>query len=103
LLQPGDLRTPLVQASLKQEWMLGAGAIVVFAAVYQRTERRYGRRAVQYVHMEAGHAVQNLHLQAVALGLGTTVVGAFQEERVRALLRLEADEVPLAMMPVGRR
>jgi SagB-type dehydrogenase family enzyme len=103
MLLPGDLRASLVQASLEQEWMHGSGAIFVFAGVYHRTAKRYGERAVRYVIMEVGHAVQNLHLQAVALGLGATVVGAFQDEVVRSLLRLESDEDPLAMMPVGRR
>jgi SagB-type dehydrogenase family enzyme len=103
MLQPGDLRPALVRASLGQEWMRGSGAIFVFAGVYRRTAKRYGERAFRYVVMEVGHAVENLHLQAVALGLGATVVGAFQDEVVRALLGLESDEDPLAVVPVGRR
>jgi len=103
MLRPGDLRVGLVGAALRQNWMKGAGAIFVFAGVYERTSVRYRERAPRYVHMEVGHAAQNLHLQAGALGLGTTVVGAFQDDAVQDLLGLESEERPLAMMPVGRR
>jgi nitroreductase len=53
--------------------------------------------------MEIGHAAQNVYLQAAAAGLGTTFVGAFQDDRVKQLLELPESEVPLGLMPVGRR
>jgi nitroreductase len=49
----------------------------------------------------AGHAAQNLMLQAVALGLASTMVGAFDDEEVARLLRLGAAEKPLCLIPVG--
>ena len=58
-LQGGDLRTALAQAAHAQGWMRDAAAVVVFAAVYERTTRKYGERGVRYVHMEVGHAAQN--------------------------------------------
>ena len=66
-----------------QTWMKSAPVNLIFAAVYERTLREYGDRAERYVHMEVGHAAQNVHLQAVSLGFGAVVVGAFDEERVR--------------------
>jgi len=53
------------------------------------------------VHMEVGYAGENLHLQASALGLGTTVVGAYDDDEVAAVLGLPANTQPLALMPVG--
>jgi nitroreductase len=52
--------------------------------------------------MEAGHAAESLMLQAVALGLATTMVGAFSDDEVSCLLRLGADETPLCLIPVER-
>jgi nitroreductase len=42
-------------------------------------------------------------LQAEALGLGTVVVGAFDDAEVGKAVVLSAGERPLAILPVGRR
>ncbi len=75
----------------------------VLAAVFDRIASRYGAaRAPRYVWMEAGHAAQNLLLQAVALGLGAVVIGAFDDELVGEVLGLPRDQRPLYLIPVGR-
>jgi len=53
------------------------------------------------VILEAGHAAQNLMLQAVSLGLGTVAIGAYREADVRSALGLPAGETPLYLIPVG--
>jgi SagB-type dehydrogenase family enzyme len=64
--------------------------------------KKYRERAVRYVHMEAGHAAQNVCLQATALNLGTVVLGAFQDAQVKRVVNMPAEEQPLYIMPVGR-
>ena len=61
----------------------------------------YGGRGKMYVRMEVGGAFQNVHLQAVALRLGTVVIGAFDDGKVGELLGLPPNEKPLGLMPVG--
>jgi nitroreductase len=51
--------------------------------------------------MEAGHAAQNLLLEAVALHLGAVPIGAFYDEEVQAALGLPSDHEPLYLVPVG--
>jgi nitroreductase len=104
LLQNGrdDQRKRLARAAQSQSWVEEAAAAVVFAAVYESTMRKYGERGVRYVHMEVGHAAQNLFLQAVALRLATVVVGAFDDDEVARVLQLPANAHPLLLMPVGR-
>jgi SagB-type dehydrogenase family enzyme len=80
-----------------------AAAVVVFAAVYERTTRKYGKRGIRYVHIEVGHAAENLFLQAGALDLATVVVGAFDDDEIARVLQLPVDVEPLMLMPVGRR
>ena len=98
----GDLRAKLATAALGQDWLAQAPATIVLAAVYERVARKYRQRAERYVHMEAGHAGQNVHLQAVALDLGTVVVGAFDDAEVKHVLSLAANEEPLYLMPLGK-
>ena len=98
----GDVRADLSAASLRQESVANSAVSFVFGAVFQRTAAKYGDRAERYVHIEIGHAAENLHLQAVSLDLGTVMVGAFQDERVKKVVQMAADENPLLIMPVGR-
>lgn len=102
MVRQGDLRPDLFAASLEQEFILEAPATFVFTAVFERTEQRYGARAERYIHVEVGHAAQNMMLQAVALGLGTVPVGAYEDAGVSSVLDLPEDHVPLYLVPVGR-
>jgi SagB-type dehydrogenase family enzyme len=98
----GDKRASLAAAALDQDCVRNGAVTLVLAAVYERVTKKYGQRGVMYAHMEAGHASQNVYLQAVALNLGTVAVGAFEDEPVKKLLTLPADEQPLYLLPVGR-
>lgn len=99
----GDIRAAIASAALDQRWMQDAPVILMIAAVYERTQVKYGDRTVRYVNMEVGAAAQNVYLQAESLGLGTVMVGAFYELRVQSAMELEEDVVPLALMPVGKK
>lgn len=98
----GDRRAKLAAAALDQDWLANAPVTIAIAAVYERTAGKYKQRAERYVHMEVGHAAQNVYLQAAALGLGTVVVGAFDDAEVKRALALGANEQPLCLMPVGK-
>ncbi len=99
----GDKRPVLCAAALGQPSVRNAAAVIVIAAVYELTTIKYGTRGIQYVHMETGHAAQNVSLQAVPLHLGTVVIGAFQDAEVKKVLKMPDREQPLYVMPVGRR
>lgn len=98
----GDERMELSRAALGQSSIKNAAAVLVFAAVNERTTVKYGKRGIRYVYMEAGHAAQNVYLQAASLHLGTVVIGAFDDEQVRTVLHLPEGEQPLYIMPLGR-
>lgn len=96
-----DLRRKLWEVALKQDAIRDAPAVFVIAAVYERTAKKYGDRAERYVKLEAGHACQNILLQAVALHLGAVPIGAFYDDQVQAALSLPPDHEPLYLIPVG--
>ena len=97
----GDQRGALAEAALDQAWVADAATVLVVTAFYRRTARKYRERAVRYVHLEAGHAAQNVCLMAVTLGLGAATVGAFHDAGVQRLLVLNDEEQPLYLLPVG--
>lgn len=101
-LSDRDLRPAIYRAGLEQEPLLEAPAVFVIVAAYERTAQKYGQaRTPRYVHMEAGHAAQNLLLQAVALGLGGVPIGAFYDDEVQKALSLPIDHRPIYLIPVG--
>lgn len=102
-VRDGDIRTELADAALGQECVRDAAIDLVFAAVYERTTAKYKERGIQYVHLEAGHAAQNVYLQAVSLDLGTVTIGAFVDSEVKKIMNIGEQEDPLYILPVGRR
>ncbi len=96
-----DLRAALASAAWGQDFIEAAPLTLVFAAQFSRTTNHYGQRGVRYVYMEAGHAAQNVHLQAESLGLGSVAVGAFDDSSVSKVLSLPNDLEPIYMVVVG--
>ena len=101
-VREGDARAELAGAALGQRWVKEAAIDIIIAADYGRTTARYGDRGIRYVHMEAGHAAQNILLQAAALGLGAVPVGAFDDDGVGRALGSPPNERPLYIIPIGR-
>ena len=92
----------MLEAAFGQPAVGYAPAVFVVAAVYRRTVVKYGPdRGERYAHLEAGHAVQNLLLQAAALGLGAVPIGAFDDLALAGVLGLPADQAPLYLIPAG--
>lgn len=102
LIAKGDKRTRLAVAAYGQMWIKDSAAVLLIAAEYERTKMKYGKRGIRYVHIEVGHAAQNVYLQATALGLGTTFVGAFLDSGVAAVMDLDKEHEPLAILPLGK-
>lgn len=98
-----QVKDELTKAALGQDSIFQAPVVVVIAAVYGRTEAKYGSRARRYVHIEVGHAAQNILLQAVALGLGAVPIGAFHDDEVKKILELPPGHEPVYIIAVGHR
>jgi SagB-type dehydrogenase family enzyme len=98
----GEQRTGISQAALNQTSVARAPAVLLFCAVYERVTRTYGQRGIPYTFMEVGHAAQNVCLQAVAMRMGTVVIGAFRDDDVKRIANLARDERPVYIIPVGK-
>jgi SagB-type dehydrogenase family enzyme len=101
LVKKGSFGGKIFELSTKQDFIKQAPLNIIMATVTSRMEKMYGDMALRYVLMEMGHAAQNIHLQAEALGLGSVAVGYLNEPEVQALAGVDAE--PLYMVSVGRK
>ena len=99
--QEGEFSEPLANASGHQYFIHEAPLNIVICAEYKRTCNRYGERGIRYVFIEVGHCAQNIHLQAVALDLGSVPIGAFNDKKVKRVLNLPDKIEPLYIIPIG--
>lgn len=101
IIRDRDVKKDLAVASYGQNYVAAAAIDIVICAVYERVTSKYGERGMRYTYMEAGHAAQNIFLQATALGLDSVPVGAFDDAAVSEILNLPKDVKPLYILPVG--
>lgn len=90
----------LVSSEEIEESYYNAPVFIIIAAVYERTMGRYGNRGIRYVNIEVGHVAQNIHLQALSLGLGSFPIGAFNDGEIKEMLGIE--DAPLYIIPIGK-
>ena len=96
-----DRRPSIVRASLAQTFISEAPLVIVVCGNFRITEAKYGQRAYRYLNMEVGHAAENIHLQAVAMGMVSVPVGAFWDDVVAKTLDLPDTQDPFYLIPVG--
>lgn len=102
LIVSGDKGKELFEkGALRQEWVSKAPAIVVITFVKSRTSKKYGERAERYIAIETGACMQNIYLMVESIGLGTCAVGAFDDAKVKSILKLREEE-PILLMPIGK-
>jgi len=97
----GDTRSRLAKAALKQKCVADAACDIIIAGSARKLAARYGNRAKRYMLLEAGHVAQNIHLQAVCLGLGSVPVAVFETREVGRICNLPANLEPLYIICVG--
>ena len=91
----------LKKAAFDQGFLDNSAVDIILTADYKKTTEKYKNRGVRYVHIEAGHIAQNICLQAEALGLGSVLVGAFDDDKIKEILGLEKRDVTY-ILSIGR-
>jgi SagB-type dehydrogenase family enzyme len=92
----GDVKAKLFEAA-GQAPIKGAPAALVFTGDTERS------RTPDMMNLEAGHAAQNVYLQAVSLELGTVVMAGFKPEEVAKALNIPSGEKVIYIMPFGKK
>ena len=102
VVKDAEIKKGLAQAALDQASIGEVSVVIVVCADKARSRRRYGSRgSTLYCIQDTAAAIQNLHLAAHALGLGTCWVGAFNETEARKLLNMPLNVRPVAIIPIG--
>lgn len=96
-----DLRPQLQAAAFAQTAVGAAPDIVILAANPAKTRVKYGGDAERFTYLEAGHAAENILLEATSRDLAAVSVGSFDPARVASLLALPPAETVLYLIPVG--
>jgi nitroreductase len=96
------LRRALAAAAFGQGFVAQAPIVIVVCANPPRSAARYGTRGHElYCLQDTAAAAEHILLGAVALGLGSCWVGAFDEGQVARVLNMPANLRPVAMLPLG--
>jgi SagB-type dehydrogenase family enzyme len=87
---------------LGQELGGKAAAVIFHTTNLPRAVARYGERAYRYVHMDAGHLGERLHIAAMRLGLGASGIGGYFDDRVNDLLGIPSEEATVYLTTLGQ-
>ena len=102
IVRKPEIKRRLVDVALGQMFIEEAPVVIVVCANEERSSQGYGERGkTLYCIQDTAAAIQNIHLTAYSLGLGTCWVGAFREEKTREILKIPRGIRPVAMIPVG--
>jgi SagB-type dehydrogenase family enzyme len=101
-LSDQDIRSQLARATMTPEPVATAPCSIIIAGSSREIAARVGsNKARTFVAMEAGHIAQNIHLQAVCMGLGSVAIGGLDSAAVRRVCNMSRGLEPLYVIPVG--
>jgi len=99
----GDYSHLLADIALGQEHVRYAATNIILVANYGRVFKKYWKRAYRYVLLDAGAVMQNIYLAATALNIGVCAVGAFYDDELCSLLRIDCRGlIPVVIISLGR-
>ena len=101
MVTDNDKKEKLTEAALDQRWMMQAPVFIVVCSDLTKIKRYYPERYKLYAIQETAVAAQNIMLMAHSLKIGSCFVGAFDEKKVKRVLRLAKGVEPYVIIPLG--
>lgn len=102
LIRNEKTKKELVEASYGQKFIEEAPVVVIICANPERSAIKYGRRGAElYCINDADIAASYIQLAATELGLGSCWVGAFDEFKVKNIIKAPEYVKPIAIIPIG--
>lgn len=100
IVKSAEQKRKLCDAAYGQTSITSAPVVLVLLANADRSTIKYGERGKLYAIQDATIAGAYIQLAAVALGLGSVWVGAFDEAAVSAVVNVKGAR-PIAIIPIG--
>lgn len=78
----------LAEACFNQEWIANASVLIVVCSDNSRLTGIYGKRGDTYAIQNTAAAIQNILIEATALGIGSAWIGAFDPDGIIRTLEI---------------
>jgi len=99
-----SLAVKLGQSCFGQVFVGFCAVTFIWSVIPQRMEWRYHLAAHKVLAIDVGHVCQNLYLACEAINAGTCAIGAYDQEAMDNLLRLDGvEEFVIYLAPVGKK
>ncbi len=104
LFSEDNLAEKVKEAVLGQAFSAAAAVTFIWTAIPYRMEWRYLDVSHKVIAVDAGHLCQNLYLGCEAIDAGTCAIGAYHQEKMDKLLRVDGkEEFTVYIAPVGKK
>ena len=101
LLKKGDFRAPLAEA-IGQNAAANPPALLIISGDMEVMAKAFDNvRHDNNVYLEAGHAAQNLYLEAESLRLGLVTIAGFDGAKVAGVAGIPSNEIIIYAIPFG--
>ncbi len=97
-----DLRYSVFNSSFNQRVVQKAPCTFMITGNSKKVEAKYRNRGEKFTYIETGHIAQNIHLQAVTLGLGSVSIGIMDAKTIAQVCKLPENLDVLYLVPVGK-
>ncbi len=102
IIEKKETKEKIASAAFGQNFISKAPLILVFLADEKESAKKYNQRGKElYCIQDATIAATYAMLSATALGLASVWIGAFNEEKIRKIIKANEGLKPIAIIPIG--
>jgi len=92
------------KACFGQKMITDSAVSFIWTAYVPRMTWRYQQRGYRYLFLDAGHVCQNLYLSAESIDCGVCAIGAYDDDKVNRLLKVDGEkEFVIYIATLGRK
>jgi SagB-type dehydrogenase family enzyme len=87
-----DIAERVTAGCFGQRFVLNSAITLILTAVRYRMMWRYTERGYRYMHLDAGHVMQNLYLCSEAIDSGVCAIAAFYDDQINETLGVDGED-----------